>query len=449
MLKIGEKILLEPANETENQGSVGKCVAMAETELIERMIFVRTGKRINLSYDGLYAIRETWQNQGEDLSPNDGFMNIGKYGMMLESEFKVDDVAYPEIVTHLNQVSPSIRAKAMQYAFQFQPEHIKGLDSLERVLEVMEQGYMVLVVLQVNGMGHAVALRGIKRLGEDLYEYTMRNSWGGTGVLKEQGDHYWLYRRTIYNPILLNPEILEVEEVKEPIVKMQLENPIYTVNGEEKRFEGMDHDKKVDTPPFAVNQRTYIPLRGVLEALGYEVEWIQKTKEIYIYEKQKGDTMIIRDSYIDVPLDYEYFRWSEMACNGDDSVIWSEKVRTFTIMLNKFRNWYKRPIMPVSWYRTVDYNATVPNASNHSQHLNGLAVDFHYPKDEWHGFDDFRKTIFVDNVINKWRELAKEHKVSYGIILYDWGFHIDAGGRNINVLADFRINENYVYKGVQ
>ena len=155
--------------------------------------------------------------------------------------------------------------------------------------------------------------------------------------------------------------------------------------------------------------------------------------------------MIIQDNYIDVPLPYSFFKWSEMACNGDNSVIWNEKVRTFTIMINELRFWYKRPISPTSWYRTVEYNATVPHSSKKSQHLKGLAIDFHYPNEKWKVFANFRKTIFANNIINKWKNLAKKHNVTYGILLYDWGFHIDAGGREISVVRDYRKKENYVF----
>ena len=160
--------------------------------------------------------------------------------------------------------------------------------------------------------------------------------------------------------------------------------------------------------------------------------------------------MIIRDNLIDVPLIDKYFSWSEMACKGDNSVIWSEKVRTFTIMLNELRKWYNRPISPVSWYRTAEYNATIPNSSKYSQHVSGLAMDFHYPTDEWARFDNHRKTIFANNIINKWKELATDHHVTYGIILYDWGFHIDAGGRLDSIVRDYRQKETYVFsKGVK
>lgn len=45
--------------------------------------------------------------------------------------------------------------------------------------------------------------------------------------------------------------------------------------------------KSIDVAPFLKDRRTFVPVRFVSEALGYNVEWNDKTKEVTIYGRKK------------------------------------------------------------------------------------------------------------------------------------------------------------------
>ena len=56
-------------------------------------------------------------------------------------------------------------------------------------------------------------------------------------------------------------------------LKMQVGNMVYIVDGEQ---------KTMDVVPFIQNSRTYVPLRFIMEAFGFDVEWLQSSKTVTI-----------------------------------------------------------------------------------------------------------------------------------------------------------------------
>jgi len=69
-----------------------------------------------------------------------------------------------------------------------------------------------------------------------------------------------------------------ISKTKEIIIgnnflKMQVGNMSYLVNGEQ---------KTMDVVPFIQNSRTYVPLRFIMEAFGFNVDWEQSSKTVTI-----------------------------------------------------------------------------------------------------------------------------------------------------------------------
>lgn len=56
-------------------------------------------------------------------------------------------------------------------------------------------------------------------------------------------------------------------------LKMQVGNTVYIVDGKQ---------KTMDVAPFIQNSRTYVPLRFIMEAFGFDVEWLQSSKTVTI-----------------------------------------------------------------------------------------------------------------------------------------------------------------------
>ena len=68
------------------------------------------------------------------------------------------------------------------------------------------------------------------------------------------------------------------------------------------------------------------------------------------------------------------FRVREFRCrDGTDTVLIDEGL---VVLLQCIREHFGKPVHITSGYRTAAYNATLPNASKNSQHIQGRAADF-------------------------------------------------------------------------
>lgn len=62
------------------------------------------------------------------------------------------------------------------------------------------------------------------------------------------------------------------------MIKLQIDNFKYYID---------KIQKTMDVKPFLKNSRTFVPLRFIAEALGFNVEWLSDTQEIIIYGRKK------------------------------------------------------------------------------------------------------------------------------------------------------------------
>lgn len=134
----------------------------------------------------------------------------------------------------------------------------------------------------------------------------------------------------------------------------------------------------------------------------------------------------------------EHFWMHEFMCNSDGDKLKTSPEFFFFVrtMLEEFRIWYNRPISPSSAYRTPEFNRTLKDASPNSQHLNALAIDVVFPKDE--RMTTKRKGEFLEHVREKWFEICDKYGITGGSGFYDWGFHIDAGNTATRRRWDYR-----------
>jgi uncharacterized protein YcbK (DUF882 family) len=119
------------------------------------------------------------------------------------------------------------------------------------------------------------------------------------------------------------------------------------------------------------------------------------------------------------------FRLAEIACRDADKTLYlTPDVVKHAFRLQKFRDWYYRPMPVNSWYRTKKYNAEVGGATG-SMHLRGIATDVALPE-EFYDFSKSRKNEFLSNVKNKWSELCKLDRLAGGVGFYDSFVHLDS-----------------------
>lgn len=104
----------------------------------------------------------------------------------------------------------------------------------------------------------------------------------------------------------------------------------------------------------------------------------------------------------------ENFRVKEFACkDGSDPVFISEGL---VQVLQQIRSHFGEQVHIHSGYRTEEHNKKQKGASQNSQHLYGLAADFHVE-----GVAPETVYAYADKLL----------KDTGGVGLYDWGVHLD------------------------
>lgn len=93
----------------------------------------------------------------------------------------------------------------------------------------------------------------------------------------------------------------------------------------------------------------------------------------------------------------------------------------FVLMLQEFRNWYRRPINITSGYRPVAFNSQVAGSTN-SAHLRMLAVDFRLPN--MLDFPPARRDQFYQNIKVKWCAICEKTKFKPQVNFYDTYIHL-------------------------
>ena len=131
------------------------------------------------------------------------------------------------------------------------------------------------------------------------------------------------------------------------------------------------------------------------------------------------------------------FTLAEVACNDkEQTLLISPEVISHAQRLQKFREWFNRPMRVNSWYRTAAYNKSCGGASK-SYHVQGIATDIALPA-EFFKYSKERKREFIENMRKKWHELCGG-KGGFG--MYDNFVHMDS--RTSKVDFDYRKNKNY------
>lgn len=113
----------------------------------------------------------------------------------------------------------------------------------------------------------------------------------------------------------------------------------------------------------------------------------------------------------------KYFWWSEAACfDKARTVAKVENIIRQAQMMDEFREWWGRAIVPNSWYRTPEHNAAEGGASA-SQHMEGKATDF--------PVENLTPEL-IEAIKRRWEMICYKYKVTGAMFVYDWGVHLDS-----------------------
>lgn len=101
---------------------------------------------------------------------------------------------------------------------------------------------------------------------------------------------------------------------------------------------------------------------------------------------------------------------------GSATVYMNDGTVTFIKQIQDFRNWHKKPMYVISWYRTTAENVAVGGIAN-SNHKRGCAMDFHFFNDT----SDEKTFIWL---AKKWNEICKQYHTVGEMGIYKWGYHV-------------------------
>lgn len=101
---------------------------------------------------------------------------------------------------------------------------------------------------------------------------------------------------------------------------------------------------------------------------------------------------------------------------GNATVYMYKETIVFIRAIQAFRNWLKKPMIVVSWYRTKAENAKIGGVPN-SNHLRGCAQDFHLTDRV------IDKTLFI-KYAKEWNAITRALGCVGEAGLYNWGVHL-------------------------
>jgi uncharacterized protein YcbK (DUF882 family) len=107
------------------------------------------------------------------------------------------------------------------------------------------------------------------------------------------------------------------------------------------------------------------------------------------------------------------FTFEELKCRGQGCCGGSAPMDSVLLKaLQDFRDEVNIPIIPLSGFRCLAYNSTIPDSSPTSYHTQGRAVDI---------------PLLPGYTQDKMSSIARRIPTIGGIGLYQWGIHIDTG----------------------
>jgi len=136
------------------------------------------------------------------------------------------------------------------------------------------------------------------------------------------------------------------EENYDITISMQINNPIMTVNGD-----NMEIDSGRNTSPLIVENRTLVPIRAIIEALGGDVSWDEETQTVSLTMDKNVITLVIGSDKAIVNETEKSLDVSPRVINERTmlpirfiaesfgfSVDWNESEQRITIVQNSFVN---------------------------------------------------------------------------------------------------------------
>ncbi|MFW6029666.1 MAG: C1 family peptidase [Halanaerobiales bacterium] len=268
-----------------DQGLVGSCVAFASRTLLEMQQYAEHGRYQPLSSPFIYTNRLEEHFQGEGMIPREALSQLKKDGVCREFMFsrnafykhlkgKLTDEMYRNAKTY------KIEAYAKAQTVEEIMSAIKELKGILISVPIHDHFYDVKEKAEkkdteIKGR-HMMVIYGWKYIDGKLY-WKVRNSWGtawGNNGNILMADDY-TNSKTFW--AVTNKDDKEIRD-KDYFITGKLGDKVLIDTEDGRKI-------KLDDEIPMINERIYLPLRAVAEAVGTEIHWDSRLKKFYILKK--------------------------------------------------------------------------------------------------------------------------------------------------------------------
>ena len=287
-------------NKVLNQGDIGSCVAHTGATIVSKFHHRQTNKWQHFSVGMIYGNRLDGQYQGEGMYPREAWENLRSFGTCYYEDFSINEV-YPSARQKFMLNKEILLTKAYPNRISTYCQ-LKSVDDVKKVL--LEGGEVAFTIVTYDvfdkigrdGMiyppdknhkekgWHEVTVVG---WDDEINRYIILNSWGenwGQGGLG-----YLPYNYPIPEMWGMFDNIYPSKKEMETKLELQINSNIIKIDGIEKRM---------DTAPFTLNSRTYLPVRFISEALGCYVRFYPSEKKVMVRHHGIEITMFFDDDRI-------------------------------------------------------------------------------------------------------------------------------------------------------
>ena len=343
---------------TKNQNWYSACVGYAFSTAISVLTYQKTHKWIDLDPFMIYGTRPKGEYQGKGMYLRDAADIVYKEGAYLTRDFGIRQEV-PQIQKTVERFKKE-HPELVEYAKTFCVEGYAFCNTDDDVKTALKNGMPVLVAYDVEGGINNPDSRGYvpypqkgKYQGSHCMvivgwtsdnHWIVLNSWGSFGR-DGHGALYIDFREIRTTTISLSDNIIPIKN-KCGVIELTIgRNLVSTANNEDELLTSAKQDIKLDVAPFIKNNRTFVPVRFVADALGASVEWdaetgtatlrseeniiklTTNTKDMYVNDKKiKMDTApYIVNNRMLIPIRY-------IAENLNCDVKWDGKTSTALII---------------------------------------------------------------------------------------------------------------------
>lgn len=272
-----------------NQYHFNSCVGHSFALCKSILEYQRTNKWLDIDPYTIYGTRYDNEYDGMGMYPYQGAKVLRNEGAFLRRDFGIQ-AEVPELITKVKnwkQVNP----KLVEAAKDLQIEAWYYVDNNNAIKTALKNGMPISVAYPLYNSFYNIGVEGIVFMpteDDELLGYhqmtivgwtknnywIVLNSWGNKYGFKGV---YLIPFEYSYNSAIAVTDTITPIKYKAKEIEFIVGSKYFTVDGVKKEF---------DSIPYIKNDRTYVSVRFITEALGASVEWLPETQNVIIRSEE-------------------------------------------------------------------------------------------------------------------------------------------------------------------